>query len=717
MGNDSRRPSPESSEALHMSPEEEEIEPISEIVVSEEPEMLSECVDESLEHLANAENAILELEQEPTNEHLVNTVFRSFHTVKGIAGFLELVPVTRIAHRSESILALVRSGEHKFGGADGTALLDAVDFLRRTLESVRDAAVEDGSDVRVAIDPEWVALYYRLEVEDHSDVETQPDEVALEIPPAVVEPPASSEPTSPEPPASAESSAVESPASSEPTPPEPPASAESSAVESPVPAELPAAEPMSPEPPASAESTSVEVAEKASQSVTKEEETPKAPEEPKSETQTHSKKGADTQQVSSTRQSNSAKTAAKKSTGSAAKREAFVRVRTDRLDQLLDTVGELVIAQTMVLEQGRGSSRSNAGLVEQIVMAGKIVRELQDLTMSLRMVPMSSTFQRMSRVIRDVASKQAKRVQMQTTGDDTEIDRTLVDLLAEPLIHMIRNSVDHGIETPEHRVRLGKNPTGTIHLSAASEAGRIVIRISDDGKGLDRQRILEKATERGLIEPSATLPDSEVFKLIFEPGFSTASQVTDVSGRGVGMDVVRKNVEALRGWIGVASEQGRGTTITIKLPLTLAITDGMVVRVGEERYILPTLNIVMSFRPTRSMLVAAPGRGEFAMLRGEPLPLIRLYRVFEVEGAVEDPSDALIVVMQDGDVRYALLVDEVIGQQQVVTKGLELGRSRSMGLGGAAILGDGRVGLIVDTAGLAQQARREVQGARRARVA
>ncbi|MEM6960503.1 MAG: chemotaxis protein CheA [Myxococcota bacterium] len=700
-----------------MSPEDEEIEPISEIVVSEEPEMLSECVDESLEHLANAENAILELEQEPTNEHLVNTVFRSFHTVKGIAGFLELVPVTRIAHRSESILALVRSGEHKFGGADGTALLDAVDFLRRTLESVRDAAVEDGSDVRVAIDPEWVALYYRLEVEDHSDVETQPDEVALEIPPAVVEPPASSEPTSTEPPASAESSAVESPASSEPTPPEPPASAESSAVESPVPAELPAAEPMSPEPPASAESTSVEVAEKASQSVTKEEETPKAPEEPKSETQTHSKKGADTQQVSSTRQSNSAKTAAKKSTGSAAKREAFVRVRTDRLDQLLDTVGELVIAQTMVLEQGRGSSSSNAGLVEQIVMAGKIVRELQDLTMSLRMVPMSSTFQRMSRVIRDVASKQAKRVQMQTTGDDTEIDRTLVDLLAEPLIHMIRNSVDHGIETPEHRVRLGKNPTGTIHLSAASEAGRIVIRISDDGKGLDRQRILEKATERGLIEPSATLPDSEVFKLIFEPGFSTASQVTDVSGRGVGMDVVRKNVEALRGWIGVASEQGRGTTITIKLPLTLAITDGMVVRVGEERYILPTLNIVMSFRPTRSMLVAAPGRGEFAMLRGEPLPLIRLYRVFEVEGAVEDPSDALIVVMQDGDVRYALLVDEVIGQQQVVTKGLELGRSRSMGLGGAAILGDGRVGLIVDTAGLAQQARREVQGARRARVA
>lgn len=386
--------------------------------------------------------------------------------------------------------------------------------------------------------------------------------------------------------------------------------------------------------------------------------------------------------------------------------DSWVRVRTDRLDGLVDMIGELVIAHSIITENVTKLGTSDPRLARDLAHAGKIVRELQDLSVSMRMVPLRATFQRMARVVRDVAHKRGKQVTFVTEAEDTEIDRNMVELLNDPLIHMIRNAVDHGIEPPEERVALGKPPVGTVRLSAYHQGGNVVIELSDDGRGLDREKILSKAIARGLIESERGLSDSDIFNLIFEPGFSTADKVTDVSGRGVGMDVVRRNMESIRGRIDITSAPGKGSTFSLRLPLTLAITDGMLVRVGSERYILPTISIQMSFRPSADALSTVAGRGEMVLLRDELLPIVRLHRLFQIPDAVTDPTQALLVIIGAGERRCALMVDELLAQQQVVAKSLGAGLGHVPGLSGGAILGDGRVGLILDPAQIIALGRR-----------
>ncbi len=376
--------------------------------------------------------------------------------------------------------------------------------------------------------------------------------------------------------------------------------------------------------------------------------------------------------------------------------DASVRVRTDRLDRLIDMMGELVIAQAMIAQDAAVTGSGGQDIARKVAHAGKIVRELQELSMSMRMVPLKATFQKMARLTRDAAHRSGKQVELVIEGEDTEIDRNMVDVIGDPLVHMVRNAVDHGIEPPHVRTEHGKPATGRLRLAAYHAGGSVVVEVSDDGKGLDRERILSKALASGLIESDKGMSDSDIFNLIFAPGFSTNDTVTDLSGRGVGMDVVRRNIESIQGRIDIASEADHGSRFTIRLPLTLAVTDGMSVRVGAERYIIPTINIQLSFRPEPESLSTIAGRGEMVLLRGELMPLVRIHRLFGIQGAVQSPAEALLVVVTAADRRCALLVDELLGQQQVVAKPLGDGVGRIPGIAGGAILGDGRVGLILD---------------------
>ena len=382
-----------------------------------------------------------------------------------------------------------------------------------------------------------------------------------------------------------------------------------------------------------------------------------------------------------------------------------VRVRTDRLDRLIDMVGELVIAQSMIAADPAVAASGQHDLVKKVSQAGKIMRELQDLSMSMRMVPMKSTFQKLTRLVRDVALKAGKIVELVTDGEETELDRNMVDAIADPLVHMVRNAVDHGVEGPEDRVRAGKPRAGRVKLAAFQQGGSVIVELRDDGRGLNRDRILAKALEKGLVSPNHTLTDSEINALIFAPGFSTAETVTDISGRGVGMDVVRRNIESIRGRIDIQSVLGQGTVFQIRLPLTLAVTDGMLVRVAEERYIVPLTSISLSFRPEPDMLSTIPPNGEVVMLRGEVLPVLRLHQTFNIPNAITNPCEAILMIVGDGEHRVALLVDQLLGQQQVVAKALGDGVGEIPGISGGAILSDGRVGLIIDVARMTSLAR------------
>ncbi len=393
-----------------------------------------------------------------------------------------------------------------------------------------------------------------------------------------------------------------------------------------------------------------------------------------------------------------AKTAAR--SGARQSSESTIRVSTGRLDNLINMVGELVIAHSMVSQDPEVVSGANPRLAKSVSHSSKIVRELQDLSMALRMVPLKGTFQKMTRLVRDLARKSGKSVQFQTEGEDTEIDRNMVEILSDPLVHMIRNACDHGIETSDVRRAAGKPDTGVVRLRAYQTAGNVVIELSDDGKGLDRDKIVPKAIERGLIASGEGLTDSDAFALIFQPGFSTAEKITDVSGRGVGMDVVKRSLDSLRGRVQVTSKVGEGSVFTLHLPLTMAITDAMLVRVGEERYLIPTVSIEQSFRPNEEAFFTVEGRGEVVMLRNEIIPIVRLGNLFGVEGALSDMNEGLLIAVEAEGKRCTLMVDELLGQHQVVVKSLGEGLGEIPGVSGGTILGDGRVGLILDIPGI-----------------
>ncbi len=378
--------------------------------------------------------------------------------------------------------------------------------------------------------------------------------------------------------------------------------------------------------------------------------------------------------------------------------DATVRVSTGKLDGLINMVGELVIAQSMITQHDTdGNSQAFSRNISQL---GKITRELQELSLSMRMVPLKSTFQKMARLVRDLARKSGKPVRFAAEGEETEIDRNMVEVINDPLVHIMRNAADHGIEPPEVRKESGKPESGTITIRAYHAAGNVVIEIIDDGKGLDKEKILKKAVEKGLIKSGNELSDSEIFNLVLMPGFSTAEKVTAVSGRGVGMDVVKRNVEALRGKVEISSEQGKGSTITVRLPLTLAIIDGMLLRVGNERYILSTISIREAFRPESGAISTVNQKGEMVMVRGNLIQIVRLYRLFDIVDANENLDNCLLVIVEVAGKQCAILIDEIIGQQQVVIKSLGSALGNVPGVSGAAILGDGRIGLILDVAGI-----------------
>jgi two-component system chemotaxis sensor kinase CheA len=397
--------------------------------------------------------------------------------------------------------------------------------------------------------------------------------------------------------------------------------------------------------------------------------------------------------------------AASSSAPKAAAAAATVRVNTEKLDSLMDVVGELVIVQSQLQETARQQADlGGSPLQRNVAQLSRITKELQHTAMSLRMIPIKPTFQKMERLARDLARDFGKKVHFVTSGDDTELDRTVVEEIGDPLVHMVRNALDHGLEPTAARLAAGKSEAGLLHLKAYHQGSNIVVELQDDGRGIDPDKIYKKAVEKGVIAAGTALSRDEILALVFAPGFSTAEKVTAVSGRGVGMDVVKRNIEKLRGKIEIDSEVGRGSTFKIKLPLTMAIIDGLVVRVGADRFILPSTSVQRALRPTRESISTVHGRGEVLDLRGRLLPLHRLHRRFGIPTDAENPWDGIVVIVEHSGKVSALLVDEMVSKQEVVIKNLGAFMQSLPGVAGGAILGDGNIALILDPGTLLQAA-------------
>ena len=388
---------------------------------------------------------------------------------------------------------------------------------------------------------------------------------------------------------------------------------------------------------------------------------------------------------------------------------ASIRVDTDKIDKLINLVGELVITQSMLSDLGTRFEMSQMSvLLERMAQLEGNTREIQERVMSIRMLPIGTAFSRFPRLVRDLSAKAGKKIQLVLSGEETELDKTVIESIGDPLTHLVRNSADHGLETPEERLDNNKPELGTIRLNAFHEGGNICITVEDDGRGLNRDKILAKAVKQGLIAENETPPDDQIWPLIFKPGFSTAEKVTDVSGRGVGMDVVKRNIEGLGGTVKIKTALGKGTVFTLKLPLTLAIIEGMTVRVGKETYIVPLLSILESIQPKAGAMKTVVGKGELINVRETYLPMIRMYEVFALSPEYTDPTKAILLILETEGERVAVMVDEILGQQQVVIKSMEQNFRKVDGIAGATILGDGTVGFILDIRGLLEIARRGV---------
>ena len=385
---------------------------------------------------------------------------------------------------------------------------------------------------------------------------------------------------------------------------------------------------------------------------------------------------------------------------------ASIRVDTAKIDKLNNLVGELVITQSMLSDLSTHFEMSQlAVLLERVAQLERNTREIQERIMGIRMLPIGSAFSRFPRLVRDLSGKSGKKIQLVLSGEETELDKTVIESITDPLTHLVRNSADHGLEQPEERLAAGKDEQGTIHLNAFHEGGSICITVEDDGRGLNRDKILAKAIKSGLISEQDKLTDDQIWPLIFKPGFSTAEKVTDVSGRGVGMDVVKRNIEGLGGAVSIKTAIGKGTTFTLKLPLTLAIIEGMTIRVGKETYIVPLLSILESIQPKGDAVKTIVGKGEVMNVRGTYHPMMRLYEVFDLVPEHKDPTKAILMVLETEGERVAVMVDEILGQQQVVIKSMEQNFRKVEGIAGATILADGTVGFILDVRGLLELAR------------
>jgi two-component system chemotaxis sensor kinase CheA len=558
------------------------------VIPEEDVPLVLDFITESEEHIESAEAGLLELESMPDDKEVINQIFRAFHTIKGMAGFLNLTEIGSLAHLAESLLDLARKGELVLAGENTDVVFESIDMMKKMVVALKES-VDAGKPV-----PAQKRLQQLL-AKLKASAEGQTLAASLSTPQG-------------------------------------------------------------------------QEKDKGLEDVLTAKDEPKAKD---SIVKIQSHTGDDK-----------------------------IKVNITRLDNLVNMAGELVIAQSMVTEEAEATLGAEHKLCRKVIHQSKIIRELQELSMLMRMVPIHGVFQKIARLVRDLSRKAGKNVNFTVSGEETELDRTVVDKIADPLVHMVRNSVDHGIEPSQERAKAGKSTTGRIELCAYHQAGNIVIEIEDDGKGLDKERILKKAIDNGIVKDGQEMSDEEIFKLIFHAGLSTAQKVTSVSGRGVGMDVVKKNIESLRGKIDISSTPGKGTTFTIRLPLTLAMIDGQVAKIGNSRYIIPINSIVRSLKPTAGQLSSVQARGEMVMVRSKLLPLVRLYKLFGAVPTTEDPTQSLLVVVEEDRKRCCLLVDELLGQQQVVIKSLGEGLGRVTGVSGGAIMGDGRVSLILDVASL-----------------
>ncbi|MCW9705394.1 chemotaxis protein CheA [Fodinibius salsisoli] len=552
-----------------------------------DPAMIGEFITECSELLEMAEGALLDLEENPNDDELVNKVFRAFHTIKGTSAFMGLDPVSDFTHHLETVLSMVRDGDIDFDVASADISLEAIDIIYSMLDVVE---VADGGDhlPKPLNFDRLTGVLHRVADEQIAPAKALEQAGGIQY-------------------------------------------------------EDPEADPI-------------------------------LAENGEAKNNGEAKSGSDESQA-----------------------ESSVRVNVSRLDQLIDMVGELVIAHSVVAQDE--SIPDHSELQKKISHTSKILRELQDTSLALRMVPLKGTFHKMNRLVRDLSRKAGKKVNLSTYGEDTEIDRNMVDIINEPLVHMVRNAIDHGIETPEERLDAGKSEQAKVWLRASQEGGKVVIEIEDDGRGINKEKVLEKAVSKGLVDHDENLTDNEIHHLIFLPGFSSTDEVTDLSGRGVGMDVVRKSIEDLKGKVDIESEEGKGTKIIIELPFTLAITDGMLVRVGAQRFIVPTLNIDRAFRAQNDDLFTVMGKSEKVSIRGETVPVIRLHNHFNINDGEEDLTEGTLLAIKNANKKYALLVDEVVGQQQLVGKSINMVAEMDH-ISGGAVLGDGTVGLILDTAAL-----------------
>lgn len=595
-------------------------------IAEKEIEFVKGFVEEALEHLEAIETAVLDVEKAPDDSVKIDDLFRPFHTIKGMAGFLNLRDVNCLTHEVETLLDQGRKGQRSITPDLIDIILEVVDILKVQINSIAEYLVDTQGET--VSQPPVAEMINRLRALS-ANIGGAPGSSASAKKPAETAP--ADEPQTvafvPEVPVSAAAEPSTQPAV-EPSPVAKPA-----AKASPAPEPGPASD------------------------------------------------------------SRPAATGGRSSVG-----DQSVRIETAKLDALVDMVGELVIAQTLV--GANPKITDDPKLSKDTAQVAKIVRDVQEVAMAMRMIPIGSTFQRMARLIRDVSRKAGKNVELIISGEDTELDKNVIQQIGDPLVHMVRNAVDHGVELPEDRLAAGKPEVGHIHLGAFHQGGNIVIQIQDDGQGLDRDKLIAKGIEKGIVQPDEELTDEQAYALIFAPGFSTAAQVTDISGRGVGMDVVRRNIEQLRGRTEITSEKGHGSTFSICLPLTLAIIDGMVVQVGSERFIFPTITIEQALRPLPEHITTVQQKGEMLMVRGQLIPLIQLGQLFGLTGRI-DPCEAMVVIAHCDGRQVGVIVEELVGQQQVVIKTLGERFEGLRGISGAAILGDGRVGLILETSGIA----------------
>jgi len=583
------------------------------VVISEEDiPLILDFISESGEHLESAEAALLDIETKPNDNELLNQIFRSFHSIKGLTGFLNLTDIGSLAHEAENLLDLARKGQLLLAGKNTDVAFESIDMLKNMIADLKES-VEAGK--ALPVQKHLLRLLEKLK----------------------------------------------------------------------------------------AAAKRGRILQKNGQKGLHDQTLNDAHNEPLTTKDDRKLNEILAVEQDSKTQDNALQTKTKIKTPSG---DEKIKVNTTRLDNLVNMVGELVISQLMITEEASTKLALEHELNRKITHHGKVIRELQELSMSMRMVPIQGAFQKTARLVHDLARKSGKDVNFVTKGDETELDRSIVDTIIDPFVHMVRNSVDHGIESPEERKEMGKNPNGRIELRAFHQAGNIIIEIEDDGRGLSKDRILKKAIESGIVKANHELSDQEIFELIFHAGFSTAQKVTNVSGRGVGMDVVKKNIESLHGKININSTPCKGTTFTIRLPLTLAIIDGLVVKAGNERYIIPIGSIVGVFKPTLKQFSSVQNRGEMVRVRDQLIHLVRLYKLFGFVPKTEDLTESLLVLVEEGSKKCCLLIDELLGHQQVVIKSLDKGLGKVKGISGGAIMGDGKVSLILDIPGLIELAQR-----------